>query len=189
MWWETYRHLQFLAKKFKLFCCAIKQAWFSFSLLKPFSDPPKANQFQSLSRIWITRKVSCSNPNQYWISDIFFSSSRSTRHLRTLHKFSGSDKISCRHRNEKCSLACKWNQAQLLGFNLVQWKNHICMPCTHLTYREEDVRMFVSLNIYSKSYKFEIICCNNWNTLTRVRCLRCVKSPIKTAPRQNCETS
>lgn len=30
-----------------------------FFAFESFTDPPKANQFQSLSHIWITRKVSC----------------------------------------------------------------------------------------------------------------------------------
>lgn len=173
MWREIYRHLNFLVKISHFFCCAMKHARI-FLHLEAVQWPPKANQFQSLSRIWITRKVSCSEPKPI-LNFRFFSLSKHQT-LRTLHKFSGSDKISCRHRNEKCSLACKWNQAKLFEINLVQWKNHICMPCT--TWRVDEKRRFFSLNMYSKRNKFQIIRCNNRKSDTSE--MFCIKRSPKT---------
>lgn len=74
----------------------------SFSIFSLGSWPPKANQFQSLYGIWITRKVPCFATQTNIEFPYFLPCKYET--LRTLHKFSGSDKIACSHRNEKCSL-------------------------------------------------------------------------------------
>lgn len=100
---ETLHFLHFLSPSFP--ARSQQNSIPAFSIFSPWDLehwPPKANQFQSLYGIWITRKVSCFETQTNIEFPSFLPSKYET--LRTLHKFSGSDKIACSHRNEKCSL-------------------------------------------------------------------------------------